>query len=424
MQNNIVKTIAWFTANDSNSGLLSRSSYLTKIIVPALIKQGIDVDLYSDITSNFYIDDKLSLPVKHYLTAGDYHQDKNYSLFFHQVEEGKQYHFLRALIGLYPGITFFHDLYLSDLGPDPLTNSPWSWVSSKLYSQEFLQHIDWPDRLKEFPRVGPFPQREVSLSVATISPTVRFCDDISRSEYAKGKKNFFCPYPIDPKIIRAACNEENRATQSANQLKIAIFGSANIEDRVHKLFLALRNVNKKVCVNWMLPASSVQIASARAEEFNIKCQFVTDVSCESWFKIVSESDIATLTRFSAFGSLSPYLDVALLASKPVIVTDFGDADYYPNNIVSKIQMGSFEANKIAKLINDLSTKDPVSNSQGRSFVLENNQLDQVLHNLICVFNATYQAQQNTNLRWNELVKNASIEFDQVIFQKEYRELGW
>jgi hypothetical protein len=433
--NHSISHIAWFTRNDVEQNScdykLPLSTFLTKALVPLFNSAGIKVSVFSDNVTDIVCDDGKSYKVGHYLNA---YQNKlvgeKFDIYFHQVEEGKKSHFLRSAIGIYPGITYFHDLYLTDLGPDPLTNSPWSWVANKVFSEKIgsnllIENIDWPNYSDEFPRNGPFPQREVSLSIGTLSSSRRFCDDITRSEFAKNKLNYFCPYPVTP-YPSTSC-PESLTTESKNDslFKIALLGTPNIEDRIHKIFAAIRSLKTKTKVFWLVDKANLSTAKARAEEFGITVEFFHSVNPNCWFNLLSNCNAGIQLRFTSFGGLSPFIEYGLVTQKPLLVSDFGDSDYYNDNYLYKIPMGSFESNSVKYILENIIAGNKNINLIGaKDFVTNNNDKNYIFQNLLAAFeNINNQSKSEIN-NFNSLKQAALKIFDKKLYQLEYKELGW
>ena len=415
--------IAWFTAQVLR-GTFTPSVYLTQMIVPRLRALGVEVTLFSDTVNEHH---------EHFLNAGSLHEKNPYDVFFHQVEEGKRSHFLRTAVGLYPGVVFFHDLYLSDLGPDPLTNSPWSLIAGHL-EKEKDEAIAWPNRLTEFPRKGPFPEREFGLAWGALFANPRLRQDgrhaPKQTPHSTEKMTGFIPYPVAQKIEHPI----GQIDLSAN--KVAICGSPFIEDRIHKIFLGLRGLKKIPPIEWMVAPEHREIALKRVQEFGFhSIKIVADCSVESWAEIVSSASAAIHLHYSVFGSLSPFVEISMASEVPILISGLIDDRYYPEDTAFTVLPGESEGRSVALLLENI-LDARMRNQDGRRFVEANNSPDQIAIEFISVFKNFIVASRCYQERWNRIVLQArnsllneiaSLDDDHGSsngFKKVFDELGW
>lgn len=343
--------VAWFTAREQASRW-SPSAYLTRSIVPYLREKGLQIDLFSDQVQG----QNAVGPLYHYLMAGQMHRVAPYDVFFHQVEEGIEAHFLRTAIGLYPGLTYFHDLYLSDLGPDPLTNSPWSFVANLMHESVPAAQIQWPDRLQEFPRRGPFPEREFALSWGAVYASTRMCADAHTRD--PHKHLAVIPYPI-------SFNQYQGPKASV----VALYGSPFIEDRMHKVLPALKKI-PNIKVLWGVPARLCAYAKDRLKEFHADfVEIVPIAQLHEWAEIASSAAVCIHLHHSVYGNCSPFIETSLAAGSHVLMTEGIDDVHVPRDIVCTIPAGETESTRIFETIKAiLQTPSLLPHTLGQQYV--------------------------------------------------------
>ena len=364
-------------------------------MVPRLRQHGFDIEVFSDQQCE---------GVQHYLTAGYEHSRKPFDLFFHQVESGVAAHFLRTAVGLFPGIVFFHDLYLPDLGPDPLTNSPWSFVADLLKTNP-EGSIDWPSRTQEFPRVGPFPEREFALAWGSIFSNPRFHQDaINHRLSAAMKKSFFIPMPIQVPTLESTGSN----TDTSEHANIVIFGNPFAEDRVQKSLLAIKKISntRPISTTWAVHPTHVSIAKAQVALLGVpSVQVIPVQSLADWTAVASTATVCMHLHYSVFGSLSPFIETSLALEKPVLISDLIDNRYYPEGAVWTIPPGGNETQYIEHtLASILETPALQQNQIGKNFVTANNDPTLIVHEFVSMFTACVSSTLFTSLstRWSSV----------------------
>src|SRR5690606_23982396 len=103
----------------------SPSAYFTSLVLPEL-ENSFEIELFDSEEREV-----LGRRTKHFLKAAAIHAVSPFDLFFYQLENAKEAHFVRFHLGLQPGVVLFHDLFLSDEGPEPLLESHWRAVLAK-----------------------------------------------------------------------------------------------------------------------------------------------------------------------------------------------------------------------------------------------------------------------------------------------------
>lgn len=419
-------SIAWFTRMPCE-GKFIPSAYLTRLVVPELLKDPkIEVKIYSNISdpnTYFKLASGKTLQVHHYLSVSEY------DVSFNQVEEGVGSHFLRMCVGLYPGIVFFHDLYLSDLGPDPVTNSPYTFIKKLMSSKEDTLDIEWPNKSQEFPRSGAFATRESALSWTACFSSARLRNDFARSDFGKSIPSMFIPYPID---IDSNDSSKNDVSSANNYL--AICGTPNIEDQLYKLLAAIRMLSTSLPIVWMVDKSYEVSAKKLIEEFRISnVNLVSEFTTDNWQKIVKDAKVCSHLHFSVYGQVSPFIEISLQAGKSILMTDFGDSDYYSKDQVFMIPPNDYQTNIIYNLLSRLMNidSDIQYNKESKfDFVLSNNNPQLIGLEYISMFRQIHLYLKKCSDTWSDVKARANtsllnqVEDSVNNFQRVFDEMGW
>lgn len=409
--------VAWHSS--LRTDIFSKSHYFSSILLPQL-RERFDIELFTD-----GFEELPGYRTNHFLSAELRHQKEPFDIFFYQVENGTQFHFLRSALGLHPGVTLFHDYYMTDLGPDPLTNSPWELVIDKLGDPS----IAWPERETEFPRTGPQARREVGLTRVPVFTSARVHNDYQR-EFGVEKLSWHLPMPVlEERMLRAV--------PSGDQLRIAFCGRCAIEDRAHKLFMALHDLKTPATLSWLIDASEQDKAEELLKEFRIKnAEIIVGRNPEQWGKVAAEASVCVHTLFSVFGSTEPYLLQSMMQAKPCIVTDFADATNLPSDTVWKIRPGDTESTEIRYALEAIQ-KDGrlLVNEVARQFALENHGASIVAKELGLLFERSMEALRSSEEQWKILMQSASdalakeqsrylLDWNKEQIKSVYHELGW
>ncbi len=411
--------VAWFTAREQ-SNRWSPSAYVTRSIVPYLREQGLQIDLFSDQVQK----QSAVGPHHHYLMAGQMHRDASYDVFFHQVEEGSEAHFLRTAIGLYPGLTYFHDLYLSDLGPDPLTNSPWSFVANLMNDRVPTAQMQWPHRLQEFPRRGPFPEREFALSWAAVYASTRMCADAHSRDSRK-------PLAVIPYPISFDMHDVSKASV------VAVYGSPFIEDRMHKVLPALKKM-PNVKVIWGVPAPLWSYAKDRLKEFYADFVEVLPIAhLHEWAEVASSAAVCVHLHHSVYGNCSPFIETSLAAGAHVLMTEGIDDTQFPQDLICPIPAGETESSRIFETIKAImQTPSLLPHALGQQYVEHNHNPAAIGAEFVKLFEQTQSSFIAKQEWWRSLqVAARAAVFDEIArpqsegvlsdpFASVYRSLGW
>lgn len=410
--------IAWFTQHKPETV----SGRFSAVMLPHLASS-CEIEVFTDSFDTFF-----GLPSHHYLSAFRRHQKKPFDVHFYQVENGRGGHFMRSALGLHPGVTLFHDFLMTDFGPDPLTNSPWSVMVDKFRDRS----LGWPERFKEFPRTGVIAEREAGLTVVPFFSSIR-----SHGEYQRAIRrsvgagiSSFIPLPV-------ADNGIQRCDYSPSVLHIGFCGSPRIEHRAHKLFHALHQARVPYKLFWLLDPDEEVQAKELIHEFRVgSVEFVLGRTPDRWQAILKDIHLSVHTLFSVFGSPGYYFPQSLMGGKAVLLTRFADSENIPEEIAFQIDPGETESAQISAVLQAVHS-DPkyLNNTAGREYALENHEVSVVVQEFLQGLESAMPALKNAEQGWGALSKDA---VDHLIaeryngidawgkesLQRTFNELGW
>lgn len=391
------KRIAWFSPlNTGAEPSSSVSAYCSDELLP-LLRERYDIELF-----HAGFDPYRDYPTFHYLSAFSRHRRNPYDFFFYQLEDAKNCNFIRVHLGLMPGVVWFHDFIFSTFGPEPILNSPWRYVVDRFNNPAAA----WPERGAELDQVGPLGFREGAWAV-----TAMFSNPVALAEYRRnitsklqksespGESGFFVPTP--------ASSRPRERTRS-DAFRIAYCGSPQLEDRAHKLLLALRELRTPYRLQWMIEEAEQPHAQSLLQEFEISsCDLLPGRTPQRWRELSSTIDCAVHTFFSVYGQPDPYLAISLMAGIPSIVTRFGSTEYLPENIVLKVDAGDHEATQIEAALKGLSQCASVTETERiRRFALDLYASEQVARELSAAFDRSAQKLSRFGAAWHSFEERA------------------
>lgn len=390
--------IAWFSPlNTGTQKSASVSAYCSDELLP-LLREEFEIELY-----HAGFDRYRDFPTYHYLSAFSRHREKPYDFFFYQLEDLKASNFIRVHMGLMPGMVWFHDFIFSSFGPEPILNSPWQYVVDKFNHPATA----WPSRGEELDQFGPLGFREGAWAVTPLfsSPTAlaeyrRNVKTKLASSEKESENGFFVPTPVSSRRIERT---------SGNVFRISYCGSPQLEDRAHKLLLALREIRTPYVLQWLIDESERAQAQALLGEFEIpSCTLITTRTPEKWRTVAAASDCAVHTLFSVYGQPDPYLAISLMTGLPCIVTRFGATEYLPENIVFKVEAGTHEATEIKEALRVIHERTvPDVGERSREFALDLYSSEQVARELSSVFTRSAPKLERFSSAWTAFERQAA-----------------
>lgn len=313
--------IAWFSSKKENS----TSELFSRFILPEFAKL-CELTVFG-VSSG-----------EEYLNA--YRQ--NFDLHIYNFEDTKDAYFVRSHLGLIPGLTIFHDFFLTSDGPEPILNSPWEETVRKFNDPK--RH--WADRSLEYKRERPQAFREVGLSLVNVFTDERSCAECSRvtriSLSGDNKHNFYLPFPATTSVSWEF---------NASRKIVGFCGTPRIEHRAHKLLAA---IPEDVKLLWMIDETDKEEAMRLVQEFEIKnFELRMNKSPEVWDSILKEVSCVCIPLFSVYGHLHPYLEMSMIAGVPTVVTKFGSTEYLSDKVVFHVSPGDRESAEFKGIIKTL-----------------------------------------------------------------------
>jgi len=395
--------IAWFSSQKENS----TSELFSRFMLPELGKW-CDLTVFSTASD------------REYLNA--YRQ--KFDLHIYNFEDTKDSYFVRSHLGLIPGLTIFHDYFLTSDGPEPILNSPWEETVRKFADPK----RPWADRSLEYKRERPQAFREAGLSLVNVFTDERSCAECSRvtqiSLSGDNRHNFYLPFPATTSV-RWEFNASRRA--------VGFCGTPRIEHRAHKLLAA---IPENVMLLWMIEESEKDEALRLIQEFEIKnFELRVNKSPEIWDSVIRDSSCVCLPLFSVYSHLHPYLEMSLVSGVPTVVTKFGSTEYLSEKIVFHVSPGDHESAEfngiITALLEGNFSQSLIRNIQ--TFGAEMFTPKIVARELIAIINKEIDFISEKRKVWsalerdarNTLIEDATKSVDKRwSLEETFQELGW
>jgi hypothetical protein len=324
-----------------------------------------DVEIFTDTTAST----NFGLQSSHYLTAHRKHQRTPFDIFFYQLEDSKACRFIRGHIGLVPGITWLHDLFYNDLGPEAFHTSPWETTIAQYHDPS----VAFYDRSKAPHQLWPRAYRETSLS-----PVVLFSSPWARNEYRRmvsaRLEGLSEEHPAEVLPIPVKAPRQIPA-RVGDMLRLASASVTGIEGRMHKVLPALRTLSSPWKLTWMIGSEEVRAAEELVEEFGLSSsvRIVAGRTAESWRSILVESDVALHLHASVFGRLAPFAQISLSMGVPTVVSLAAQGEDFPESAVFHVVPGSHEGRQVREIAEVIARHGAAAcGEKGRRFALEAN----------------------------------------------------
>ncbi len=402
--------IAWFS-NDRDK--CSLSHYYTELLVPRMSKQ-FNIIQYGT-----------GEDTKNFLSAFIDHEKEPFDLFFYQFENYKNSNFVRAHLGLIPGVVLIHDFFLTDDGPEPLLNSSWSdTLEIFLGRKNSFDSFD-----KEYVRNGPHASRESSLALVPVFSLERNHLEFNRIvnesfSKRKGFKSFFLPCPVEIPEIPLVSSSKN--------LHVGFCGSSFIEHRSHKILKALKDESLNGNLHWMLDEHEIASATELLKEFEFSnVSFHTPRCASTWLEVLKTCNVCVHTLFSSFGHLLPYLPISLCSGRDVLITNFGSSEHISDKLVWKIEAGTGEDETLRYVFNQIKNGSYYKQSACFNRMLYDAdivamELSEILNYAIPVFKSAFpewQKMYKAARSWL-ISENSRDELFNTLFKETAEDLGW
>lgn len=420
--------IAWFSDLPDDGSLRTVSAYVSSLVLPAL-RERFDIELFHNSFRGYQ-----DYTVAHCLTALRRHREKPFDIFFYQLEDSPHTQWLRIHCALMPGVQYSHDYLFTTFGPEPILNSPWHSILTRLD-----EPVDsWPDRFAEQYQKGPHALRETAYAAVRLFSQpgmVSECRRLSeRSVVSDGAvSTAYLPLPVAEEAFSPAPEQGRR---------ILFCGSPWVQDRAHKLCNAIARYDTALPLIWLLNSTERASAEELVREHGlVDVTFVEDRTVCRWQELVQAGGLAIHTLFSVFSQTGPYLPVSFAAGLPCVVTRFGHSELLPDSVVFKVQAGETEAAELAGVFARV-FDDGVRPAAKlvSSFGQELHAVGVIAEELALIFETQAATVRATMDRWETLKASAreallsearasrapgpELVAESELFESVFREFGW
>jgi glycosyltransferase involved in cell wall biosynthesis len=348
--------VAWFSPDpELNKGQsYPLADYFSRQVLPEF-SSDVDITVFTNSFSS-KVSQQCGCPSYNYLRAFEVHAEKPFDVFFYQIENSRSCYFSRIHMALHPGVTLFHDFILSDFGPEPILNSPWTDVCQNFLKMESgTDTIVWPESDKKYDRTGPLAFREAALTLLPLFSNQNYIGDFQRQIEHK-----ISNLPAQYLPVPALLSEDKANTQTDLVEPVVLYcGATGVENRAHMLLESLKRIVNAPKLVWLIDSFEKVRAQELLQEFELKSvELVEGRTPERWQGLLKQypSAIAVHTLFSFYSNPSPYLETSMAAGIPCIVSDFGFSDSLPQDVVFKIAVGLDEVREMTALIEKLAKK--------------------------------------------------------------------
>lgn len=392
--------IAWFSELAAR-GSQSVSAYCSHALLPELARRH-TIEVFSDSSAT----GALGLPHYHYLNAYRRHRERPFDIFFYQLEDSKSARFVRAHIGLMPGVTWFHDFFFNDLGPEACHTSPWETTIRQFHDPS----VSFADRSIAPHQLWPRGYREASLS-----PVALFSSAWARHEFSTMVSNRLESFTGGhlAEVLAVPVREMTAARrQGVDPIRIASASVPGIEGRSHKLLPALAGLKATWRLTWMVDDSERDSALAVAREFGVedRIDLVAPRSWESWEKIVGESDVALHLHTSPFGHLAPFVQISLAAGTPTVVSFAAQGEDFPADTVFHVVPGLHELVQLRAILEGvLAHNSRRYGRRGQEYIRASASVEAVAERLSRLLIEAAPRVREVMNRWSQLQRYAKLE---------------
>jgi hypothetical protein len=138
-------------------------------------------------------------------------------------------------------------------------------------------------------------------------------------------------------------------------------------------------------------------------------------SFDDWTALLPEVDLALHLHFSAYGHAGPALALSMATQTPVVVSDFGESDYLPDDAVIKVQPGITEVGELHHILRYISNLPLQSiGARGRLIARERHHPRSVAQQLRAVIEHHKTELSDMQDRWRKVERYACDALVQMI----------
>lgn len=264
-------------------------------------------------------------------------------LYFYQIENIHENEFIREHALENPGVILYHHLF--DPCKDPYFDAELAKAARQaLFTQE--------RNAEEFKRISEL-----------------------------NTKTSYLPYPVSFK--------ENKKSASSQIKKICFCGGPEHEWRAEKVLQALKELEDKFVFYWLVGKSQKKAAEKIIENFkSLDLRLLSNKSPKTWKNLLTDADLAIHTLYSAFHDHGAYLPISFSEAVPCIVSNFGAAEYLPDQVCYKVSAGVDEIKEIKSAIDQcLSKQDNSKAAITYQHAMDIHDAKNVASELSCAFQA-------------------------------------
>ncbi len=383
------------------SGTDSLSSHCSMLLLPKL-SQEFAIEVFSDS----FASEVIGLPHHHYLKAYQRHRAEPFDLFFYQLEDGRRSRFVRSSIGIVPGVTWFHDLFFLDLGPEATHTSPWETSIKQFYdaSHPFADRAIAPHQL------WPRAYRELSLSPLNLFSS-HWAYTESQTMLSNRIEGELGAHRSERLKVPIELGEQAPLPPRETLRVVALCGTG-LEGRAHKLLAALRDLSPAWHLTWVVENSDLRAAEILVREFEAgeRVRLVPGCSAAEWSRLLESAHVAVHLRASCFGHLAPHLQLSLGSGRLTVVSDMAQGEDLPDHVACKVTPGISEASQLRSILTAACEMDiSAATAPARSYVASEHAPALIAQQLSSVLRQAAVSLREPMRRWQGLYHKANAE---------------
>jgi hypothetical protein len=222
------------------------------------------------------------------------------------IEDSVESALPRILCGVRPGVTILTNYHFTYGGPEPIHNSPWKGIVRK---REHKERGFW-DPLFDWKNNGNVAEREVAVSGRVVFTSVE--DRIASNSDSK-----YIPFPI---LMEDSLRIPNRSRS------LLSCGGVSLEWRPEVFLLSSGLADRSI---WLVDKHEIDQAKRLIAQYGVKnIELLSPRTPKNWREVLRSGGVCFFGLFSGYHSLSPYIEMSLAASLPVITTEYGKGKEY------------------------------------------------------------------------------------------------